>query len=404
MDALSPSDLTQPESDEPVRLAGRVLTRDARSLLLADALGRVWLELPRDSAIELGPGDLLELTARFRDGAWRLEHVDFRAPFPEPRAGGEFHRLLFEAEAERLRAVAQAAKAVREFFEARGFLEVWTPFRVRAPGVDLHADAVPASDQYLITSPEHHMKRLLVGGLPRIFQLARVARAGERGDLHRTEFTLLEWYRAFSALERILDDTERLVRLVVQRLSGGDEVFVLGKRRVNVAGPFERITVREAFRNYAGVADAAALAETDEDRYFELMVSRVEPALAAFERPVFMTHYPISQAALSRAHAGDPSVAERAELYFGGVELCNAYGELTDAYEQRRRFVSDASKRRQSARPEYPLDEAFLSALAEGLPPSAGNALGFERLVMIATNRSKLGPDFADGPGGAIAR
>jgi lysyl-tRNA synthetase class 2 len=180
------------------------------------------------------------------------------------------------------------------------------------------------------------------------------------------------------------------VRSVVRGLRGEDQVFVLGNRKVSVSKPFERLTVREAFQRYAGVKDAARLAARDEDRYFDLMVGKVEPALAEHPRPVFLTHYPISQAALSRPHADDPSVAERAELYFGGVELCNAYGELTDAAEQRRRFVDEAERRRAQKRRVYPLDEPFLAALTEGMPPSAGNALGFDRLVMVATNRSQI--------------
>jgi lysyl-tRNA synthetase class 2 len=282
----------------------------------------------------------------------------------------------------------------RGFFAEQSFVEVATPLRVPAPGVDLHVDAIEASGQYLITSPELAMKRLLVGGMPRIFQVARVARADELGPLHSPEFTMLEWYRAFSDLEDVLRDTEELVRRVVRSLAGEDDVFVLGHRKVSVKKPFLRLTVREAFERYAGIKDAARLATRDEDRYFELLVSKVEPALAELPQPVFLTHYPISQAALSRPYADDASVAERAELYFGGVELCNAYGELTDPREQRRRFLAEAQRREQDKRTVYPLDEAFLAALVEGMPPSAGNALGFERLVMVATNRSNIGGDF----------
>jgi elongation factor P--(R)-beta-lysine ligase len=313
-----------------------------------------------------------------------------RTPCPTPAATGEFYRLVFAGEAERLRDSARAAATTRAYFAEQRFVEVSTPLRVPAPGVDFHVDAIEASGQYLITSPELEMKRLLVGGMPRIFQLARVARADEDGPLHAPEFTMLEWYRAFSGLEDVLADTEALVRRVVRELSGEHQVFVLGQRKVDVSQPFERITVRDAFARYADVADAARLAERNEDRYFELLVSRVEPALAARPRPVFLTHYPISQAALSRPDPADPRVAERAELYFGGVELCNAYGELCDPSEQRRRMLRESKRRRASKRPVYPLDEPFLAALVEGMPPSAGNALGFDRLVMVATNRSTI--------------
>ncbi|HKY41269.1 MAG TPA: EF-P lysine aminoacylase EpmA [Polyangiaceae bacterium] len=387
---LSPSDVGRSlgKRAQRIEVAGRVFNLEDELLVVADAFARVAIQLSRKTA--LAPGDLVVVNAK--PGAKRLTEgkVLERITCPTPQATGEFYRLLLTGEAERLRDTARAAAAVRAFFAERDFVEVSTPWRVPAPGVDFHLDAVPADGQYLITSPELDMKRLLVGGMPRIFQLSHVARADESGPLHAPEFTMLEWYRAFASLEDVLRDTEQLVRSVVRGLCGEDEVFVLGKRRVSVAKPFERLTVRQAFQRYAGVKDAARLAARDEDRYFELLVSKVEPGLAELPRPVFLTDYPISQAALSRPHATDGTVAERAELYFGGVELCNAYGELTDPIEQRRRFVAEAKRRKALGRPVYPLDERFLSALIEGLPPCAGNALGFERLVMVATNRSAI--------------
>lgn len=390
MAALSPSDLTQSGLvGQRVQLAGRVFNVEGKRLTLADAFARVMFELPRAAHAE--PGDLLVVSGRVQDARTLSQvRVVSRTPCPTPAATGEFFRAVFAGDAEKQRDMARAHELVRGFFTEQRFVEVSTPLRVPAPGVDFHVDAIAASGQYLITSPELHMKRLLVGGMPRIFQLSRVARADELGPLHAPEFTMLEWYRAFSELSVVLADTEALVRQVVRGLAGEDTVFVLGNRKVNVGKPFERLTVREAFQRYAGVKDAARLAARDEDRYFELMVGKVEPALAERPRPVFLTHYPISQAALSRPHADDPTVAERAELYFGGVELCNAYGELTDPVEQRRRFVEEAARRQALGRTVYPLDEPFLASLVEGMPPSAGNALGFDRLVMVGTNRSQI--------------
>lgn len=391
MDAhvLAPSDLGQSEAPaENVQIAGRVFNVEGRLLIVADAFARVAVELGHAVAAE--PGDLVVVRGRLEGKRLVQAELLERTACPTPTGNGEFYRAVFAGEAERLRDSARAAAAVRAFFAERGFIEVATPLRVPAPGVDFHVDAIAAGGGYWITSPELEMKRLLVGGMPRIFQMARVARADELGPLHEPEFTMLEWYRAFASLESVLRDTEELVRSVVRGLAGEDEVFVLGARKVTVSEPFDRLTVREAFQRYAGIDDAAELAGRDEDRYFELLVSKVEPALAELPRPVFLTHYPVSQAALSRPHPGDPTVAERAELYFGGVELCNAYGELTDAAEQRRRFVDEAARRQALGRPVYPLDEAFLASLVEGMPPAAGNALGFERLVMVATNRSQL--------------
>ena len=393
---LSPCDLGQSASaDENVRVAGRVFHVEDKLLVLADAFARVTVELSRPGLAE--PGDLVVVRGLPRGKRLLKGRLLSRTPCPTPAASGEFFRAVFAGEAERQRDTARAAAATRAFFAARDFVEATTPLRVPAPGVDFHVDAVEASGQYLITSPELHMKRLLVGGMPRIFQLARVARADEIGPLHAPEFTMLEWYRAFAELEDVLRDTEELVRSIVRSLAGEDTVFVLGKRKVTVDEPFQRLTVRQAFQRFAAVEDAAELAAKDENRYFELLVSKVEPALAELPRPVFLTHYPISQAALSRPHASDPSVAERAELYFGGVELCNAYGELTDPVEQRRRFVEEAERRRALGRVVYPIDEAFLASLVEGMPPSAGNALGFDRLVLVATNRSTIAPELPTG-------
>ncbi|HYQ14444.1 MAG TPA: amino acid--tRNA ligase-related protein, partial [Polyangiaceae bacterium] len=369
MATLSPSDVKPRLASlgaATITVAGRVFNVEGNLLVLADAFARIAVEMAETPSAE--PGDLLVLSARAVDGRLSDGAVLSRQPCPTPAASGEFFRLVFAGEAERLRDTARAAAVARAFFGEQDFVEVSTPLCVPAPGVDFHVDAIAAGDKFLITSPELEMKRLLVGGMPRIFQLARVARADEEGALHAPEFTMLEWYRAFADLEQVLVDTEQLVRRVVRELSGEDQVFVLGSRKVDVGPPFERITVREAFAAYAGVADAAELAARDEDRYFELLVSLVEPALALRPRPVFLTHYPISQAALSRPHPGDPSVAERAELYFGGVELCNAYGELTDPVEQRRRMAVEAERRRSLGRTVYPLDEPFLASLVEGMP------------------------------------
>jgi lysyl-tRNA synthetase class 2 len=278
----------------------------------------------------------------------------------------------------------RALAAIRAFFAERGFVEVATPFRVRAPGVDAHVDALRADGGYLITSPELHMKRLLVGGMPRVFELARVARAGELGALHEPEFTLLEWYRAFAGQEEIQADTERLVASVASSVRGRPEVVLPSGRIVPVKPPFSRISVRDAFRRWARVRDAARLAERDPDAYFELLVGKVEPGLAALERPVFLCDYPLSQAVLARPSPSDPTVAERFELYVGGVELSNGYGELTDAREQERRFRAESARRRAERRRTYPIDRAFLAALREGMPRAGGNALGVDRLIMLA--------------------
>jgi elongation factor P--(R)-beta-lysine ligase len=338
----------------------------------------------------LSIGELVVVEGWFESGHLGDAELVVRIPASEPRGDGDFARLAWHGVARNLTARARALAAVRQYFAAQGFLEVETPFRVPAPGVDLHLDALVAQGGYLITSPELHMKRLLVAGLPRIFQLARVSRQEELGALHEPEFTMLEWYRAFAGLEHVLADTEQLVREVARAVSGEAKLFGADGRRFDVEQPFPRVTVREAFREHAGIADAVDLAHSDEARYFELLVAEVEPGLARESRPLFLWKYPANQAALARLCANDPSVAERFELYVGGVELCNGFDELTDAAEQRTRFEQEHARRGAENRPLYPIDERFLAALQAGMPPSGGNAVGFDRLVMLATGAREL--------------
>ena len=382
-DVLAPSDLVGGAARRhKLRVGGRIVVqRDSGRLLVADAFGALWAQLAE--AAPCAPGDLVELlgtwTGRMLAPARLLSWV--RAP-TSPGAG-EFARLGMQGVGLRLVKRALALDTVRRYFASQHFVEVTTPVRVRAPGLDANVNAIRARPDWLLTSPEFHMKRLLVGGMPRIFQLTPCFRADEAGSLHEPEFTMLEWYRAFSDQDAVMYDTEQLVARVVRAVAGKASLK-LGERRLRVTLPFRRLSVRHAFRRYAGVEDAVALAATDETRFFELLVERVEPALARESRPVFLTHYPLSQAALARPCPSDPTVAERFELYMGGVELCNGFGELTDAREQRRRFREEQRARRRAQSPVYPTDQRFLAALDEGMPRAGGNALGFERLLMLA--------------------
>jgi lysyl-tRNA synthetase class 2 len=243
----------------------------------------------------------------------------------------------------------------------------------------------------LITSPEYQMKRLLVAGVPRQFQIAHVFRRGETGARHNPEFTMLEWYRAFSGVEQVMRDTEELVTELVAAFHG-DGTLAGEHAPITVAPPFPRITVAEAFARYAGMAedDVLRLARDDEDAFFRALVERVEPELATATTPVFLVDYPIEHASLARAKPGDPRVCERFELYLGGLELCNGFGELTDPGEQRQRLLRDQRARAAAGKPVYPIDERFLAALAEGMPPSAGNALGIDRIVALCLGEREI--------------
>jgi lysyl-tRNA synthetase class 2 len=379
---LAPSDLVRAGAVAlRVQVGGRVAQASPTKITLSDALGAI---VVHGSGFVCEPGDLVVVEGLRARGALRRARLVERTPCPVPRGDGMVARFGWEGVGRRLLVRARALAVIRELFSERGFVEVQTPLRVPAPGVDAHIDAVRASGGYLVTSPELHMKRLVVGGLARIFELARVSRAGERGTLHEPEFTLLEWYRAFAGQDEIQADTELVVERVARALRGRPELVTPSGQIIDVRPPFARLTVRDAFRRWAGVRDASRLARRDPDRYFELLVERVEPKLARLRRPVFLCDYPISQAALARPSPSDPSVAERFELYAGGIELSNGYGELTDPVEQRKRFVAERARRKAARRPSYPIDERFLAALREGMPRSGGNALGFDRLLMLA--------------------
>jgi lysyl-tRNA synthetase class 2 len=280
-------------------------------------------------------------------------------------------------------------RALRSWFDNRGFLEVQTPLLLKTPALELHIDAISAQGGYLRTSPEFHMKRLLAAGFEKIYQLGPCFRRGERGDRHNPEFTMLEWYRVNADYNDILADCRSLL---VHVSENGAAPF-----SENVTATLRRdwriMTVSEAFQKWAGWDPVA---KWDADRFNLDLVEKVEPALPR-EVPVVLKDYPAAAAALSRrkppvpgGKPGQPDVAERWELYIGGLELANAYSELTDAAEQEARFRECAEQRRALGKEVYPLDEEFLSALRAGLPPCGGIAFGVDRLVMLATGAKSL--------------
>lgn len=306
-----------------------------------------------------------------------------------------------------IHARAKALQALRAFFAAREFVEVETPLLVPSPGLEIHLDAVAAGDGFLITSPEYQMKRLLAGGLERIVQVCKCFRAGEHGPHHASEFTMVEWYRAYDHLDTIAKDTEQLVHTVVRAVSGASSVK-LGRKTIDVTPPWPRMTVREAMKRWAevdvtgGESAAELVAKVRkagievadgtawDDAFFAAFLAKVEPAIADLATPLFLEDWPAPLAALAKRKPTDPLTALRFEAYVGGIELANAFGELTDPVEQRERFEEDQRVRKARDRAVYPIDEKLLAALAEGLPPSAGIALGFDRLVMLATGAATI--------------
>lgn len=312
---------------------------------------------------------------------------------------------------------ARIVTGVRAFFDARGFVEVETPALQVSPGLEPHLKAFatelaepfgarPSRRLYLHTSPEYAMKKLLAAGVPRLYQLARVFRNEQRSDTHHPEFTMIEWYRAEADTRMLMEDGEALLQKVAH--VAGRATWRWQGSACDVSAPARRLSVAEAFDQYAGV-DVLALADdvdalkreaqrldvatqdhdTWEDAFFRVFLARVEPHLGQ-GAPTFLYDYPIALAALARAKYGDPRVAERFELYVCGLELANAFGELTDAAEQRHRFARDNASRERLYGERYPVDNDFLAALDHGLPMSAGIALGFDRLVMLAVGAETI--------------
>ena len=289
-------------------------------------------------------------------------------------------------------------RAIRDFFHAEGFIEVETPVRLPAPALETHIDAPPSGRAWLRTSPELHMKRLLADGAERIFQLGPCFRTGECGSRHNPEFTLLEWYRAGADYTRSLRDTEALLAHVFSALNGSPACRYRG-RDIDLSPPWHVHTVRDAFLRWAGWNP---LATWDADRFDTDMTSKVEPALPQ-DKPCVLTDYPAPAAALARLKPADPRVAERWEVYVGGLELANAYSELCDSAAQRARFLAAAEERRALGKEVYPLDEPFLAALERGMPPCGGIALGVDRLVMLACDTARIaGARHACQPTGAL--
>jgi len=358
-------------------------------------------------------------------GSWQLGQfvdldtgsaIDGRAVTGDyPRPGHEVMRMS-PARMIALQERAAALTKLRSFFAERGFLEVETPLLVPSPGLEIHLEAVPAGGGYLITSPEYQMKRLLAAGFERIVQVCKCFRANEHGPHHASEFTMVEWYRAFAGIDSIREDTEQLVHAVCGSHAivwdlppaGQREDWDRDRRRIDVRPPWRRMTVRDAMRTWAALdvdgdepapelvakVRAAGIELADDtawdDAFFAAFLARVDPALAALDHAVFLEDWPAPLAALARRKDGDNRTALRFEAYIGGIELANAFDELIDPVEQRARFRDDQRIRAERGKPVYPLDEKLLAALAEGLPPSAGIALGFDRLVMLATGTASI--------------
>lgn len=317
-----------------------------------------------------------------------------------------------------LRARQTMISAVRAYFDGQDFFAVETPCLQTSPGLEPHLHAFrteiqdPLCDQsralYLHTSPEFAMKKLLVGGLPRLYQIAHVFRNNERSDTHHPEFTMIEWYRAGASYLDLMDDVEGL--------------FLACATSLGLPPPrCQRMTVAAAFTHYAGIDLLSTVPEsaltcppadglrqearrigvycgendTWDDVFFHIFLDRIEPHLGQNNAegtlcPVILYDWPVCMAALSRVKPTDRRLCERFEVYAHGIELANAFGELTDAQEQRRRFEQDMTLKEHLYGLRYPIDEDFIAALDYGLPDCAGIALGLDRLAMILSGAERI--------------
>jgi len=272
---------------------------------------------------------------------------------------------------------ASILQGIRHFFVEEGYLEVETPHRIPTPAPESHIDAIPSGSWFLHTSPELCMKRMMAAGYEKIFQICRCWRDRERGSQHLPEFTLLEWYRAGADYHSLMEECERFIRCVAIAIGLGQKFF-FRSHEINLSKPWERISVQEAFRYYSETSMNEAL---ERNLFDEIMVGDIEPELG-LEKPTFIYDYPAERGALARLKPGDPSVAERFELYIGGLELANGFSELVNSEEQRRRFHHENESRQSTGKFVYSMPDKFLAEL-DHMPSSAGIALGVDRLVMI---------------------
>jgi lysyl-tRNA synthetase class 2 len=308
---------------------------------------------------------------------------------------------------------AKIIRAIREFFWNTGFLEVETPEVVALPGqepyldvfeTELHDDRGKKIPAALVTSPEYAMKKILAAGYQKIFQLTKAFRNNESlGGIHNPEFTILEWYRQSADYLDIMKDTEALIKFIIKKL-GLPTMIAYQGTEIDLSGRWHRLTVTQAMKNYAGVSNLSDggirraakkkgyRVENDEPYdsiFFRLFLNEVEDKLPK-NLPIFIYDYPAELAALAKRKNDNPELAERFELYIGGLEIANAFSELLDAKEQERRFLKEQELRKQSGRKIYPIDEELLAALSEIKNPCGGIALGIDRLVMLLTNQKDI--------------
>jgi lysyl-tRNA synthetase class 2 len=411
--------MSHPDSAFANSIFGRCLAQEGGTLLIrrweagtpAPLNNSITVENPRDVQV----GDIVEI----RNGKAKVLTPNRTASTQGQTTSRWIERVLNPRRLKAIRIRNQVEASIREFFLSRDFLETRTPLLVPSPGMETHIrpfsverpEHFGSGKTYLPTSPEFAMKRLLVGGLERIFQICSAFREEPRSITHHPEFTILEWYRAYAGYEEIMRDTEELFEFVALKLFGKPSLQFDGKE-ISVKTPWPRLKVRDLFLEKVGIdlvqsSSVESLAkecrrlghsvspqENWDDLYFKIWLNHIEPALPT-NQAVFVARYPKSQAALSVVDQ-DPDGTEwarRFEIYAGGLEIGNAFEELTDPSEQRRRFEKDMRLRTEIYGESFPInaiDEEFLAALSEGMPPAGGIAVGVDRMVMLFADEPEI--------------
>ncbi len=308
---------------------------------------------------------------------------------------------------------AKIISSTRKFFEEKGFLEVETPSIAKTPDPNPNIETFKTTfkargandvELFLSSSPEHHMKIILCSGIEKIFQVTRFFRNGETGVQHNHEFTGLEWYQTGIDYKGVMETCEELLLFLSMSLHGTDKILYQGKR-LDLSGPWPRITVNEAFIEFAGIdlrkctnttefkkiaklKKELAVFEHDtwETLFFKTYIHYVEKKLTG-DKPIFLTDYPVKLSSLARVKPGDPLFVERFEIFAGNMELGNAFSELNDPVEQKKRFIEDLQKKYPNiGEDELPVDYKLLNALEYGLPPCGGIAMGLDRVIMLLLN------------------
>ncbi len=285
----------------------------------------------------------------------------------------------------RLRKRAGLVSALRAYFDEQGFIEVETPIVIKVPAPEEYIEGIPVENAFLRTSPELQMKEMLCAGYGKIYQIGACFRKNEFGSRHRPEFTMLEWYETKINYMQLLDFAAELLRFAAQKTIGSLQFEYQGQNIDLLLEP-QIITVKDAYREYADV-DLEKI--TSEEEFDEIMTSQIESCLGV-GRMTFLIDYPENRAALARLKPENPEVAERWELYLAGMEIANAYGELTDPVEQRKRFEEAQFIRAENNFVTYPFPDDFFQALEAGMPECSGCALGVDRLAMVFTDTADI--------------